>query len=163
MTDDGFSIDEIAQASEGIFGRVTTGLGQVIEHAFRRSGRPMGYILGQEGSGALIAGLRYGRGRLYMRNGETREVFWHGPTIGADIGASGSRVMILVYNLPDPESVFAAFSGVDGSAYVVGGVGITFLSNGRIQLAPIRSGVGLRLGASVGYLRLTRQNTWNPF
>lgn len=163
LPDDGYSIDEIAAASEGVFGKVTAGLGQVIEHAFRRSGRPVGYIVGKEGSGALLAGVRYGRGRLYMRNGDTREIFWHGPSIGADIGASGSQVMILVYRLPATEDLFAAFSGIDGSAYVVGGIGITFLSNGRTQLAPIRSGVGLRLGASIGYLRMTRQNTWNPF
>jgi hypothetical protein len=161
--DDGYSIDEIAAASENVFGKVTTGLGQVIEHAFRRSGRPVGYIVGREGGGAIFAGLRYGRGRLFMRNGDTREVFWHGPSIGADIGATGSEVMILVYRLPETEAIFAPFSGVDGSAYVVGGLGITFLSNGRTQLAPIRSGVGLRLGASVGYLRMTRQATWNPF
>ena len=28
---------------------------------------------------------------------------------------------------------------------------------------PIRSGVGLRLGANVGYLKFTPQATWNPF
>ena len=33
----------------------------------------------------------------------------------------------------------------------------------HITLAPIRSGVGLRLGANIGYLKYTREPTWNPF
>jgi hypothetical protein len=30
-------------------------------------------------------------------------------------------------------------------------------------LAPIRAGVGLRLGANIGYLKFTPYATWNPF
>jgi len=160
---DGFSIEEIREASRGFFGTVSSGLANVIEHAFSQAGRPTGYVLGTEGGGAFIAGLRYGRGTLFTRGGRSREVFWHGPSIGYDFGASGARTMFLVYNLRDELDIFSGFSGVEGSAYLVGGVGLTFVTDGRVVLAPIRSGIGLRLGANVGYLRFTARPTWNPF
>lgn len=160
---DGFSKDEIQEASRGLFGTVSSGLANVIEHAFSKMGRPSGYVVGSEGGGAFLAGLRYGKGTLYLRSGETREVHWHGPSIGYDIGAAGSKTLFLVYNLHQPLDIFAGFSGVDGSAFLVGGVGMTLLTNGKVVMAPIRSGLGLRLGANIGYLRFTAQPTWNPF
>jgi ribosomal protein L17 len=161
--EDGYSIDEIRSASRGFFGNVSTGLASVIEHAFAKSGRPSAYVLGNEGGGALIAGVRYGKGTLYLRNGGTREVYWHGPSIGYDLGAAGSKTMFLIYRLRDPEKIFSGFTGVDGSAYVVGGVGLQFVTDGKVLMAPIRSGLGLRIGASIGYIRFTPQPTWNPF
>ncbi len=47
--DDGYAIDDIVLASTGFFGKVSAGLGSIIEHAFSRAGRPTGYILGTEG------------------------------------------------------------------------------------------------------------------
>ena len=161
--DDGYSIDEIRAATRGFFGTVSTGLASVVEYAFAQSGRPSAYVLGNEGGGALIAGVRYGKGTLYLRNGGTREVYWHGPSIGYDLGAAGSKTMFLIYRLTDPENLFRGFTGVDGSAYVVGGVGLTFLTDGKVLMAPIRSGLGLRVGANIGYIRFTPQPTWNPF
>jgi hypothetical protein len=159
-----FTIEEIREASRGFFGALSTELANVIEHAFSvGGGRPTGYVLGQEGGGAFIAGLRYGRGTLYTRSGAAREVFWHGPSIGYDFGASGSKTLFLVYRMHDPLDIFTGFSGVDGSAYLIGGVGMTLLTDGRLILAPIRSGIGLRLGASIGYIRFTPRPTWNPF
>jgi hypothetical protein len=160
---EGFSIDEIRDASRGFFGTISAGLGGVIEHAFAQAGRPTGYVLGNEGGGAFIAGVRYGSGRLYTRDGKTREVFWHGPSIGYDFGASGSKVLFLVYGLRNELDIFSGFTGIEGSAYLVGGVGLTFVTDGRVTLAPIRSGLGLRLGANIGYLRFTARPTWNPF
>ena len=160
---DGFSIDEIREASRGLFGTLSSELAGVIEYAFVSSGRPTGYILGNEGGGAFIAGVRYGRGTLFTRGGQSREVYWHGPSIGYDFGASGSKTLFLVYGLGDPLDIFSGFSGVDGSAYLVGGVGMTLLTDGRIFLAPIRTGLGLRIGASIGYVRFTPRATWNPF
>lgn len=161
--DEGYTIDEIRAATRGFFGNVSTALASVIEYAFAKSGRPTAYVLGNEGGGALIAGVRYGKGTLYLRNGGTREVYWHGPSIGYDLGAAGSKTMFLIYRMTDPESLFSGFTGVDGSAYVVGGVGLTFLTDGKILMAPIRSGLGLRIGASIGYVRFTPRPTWNPF
>lgn len=161
--DGSFSSDEIASTGHKFFGSVSQGLASVIETAFKRQGRPNGYILGEEAGGAFVAGLRYGEGTLYTRDAGTHKVYWQGPSIGWDAGAAGSKVMVLVYNLRDPNEIFDRFGGVDGSAYVVGGVGLTILKRDHITLAPIRSGVGLRLGANVGYLKYTPRATWNPF
>jgi hypothetical protein len=161
--DGSYSSREILDTGHSFFGSVSKGLASVVEYAFQRQGRPNGYILGQEASGAFVAGLRYGEGILYTKDAGTRRVYWQGPSIGYDAGAEGSKVMMLVYNLYDPEEVYQRFAGVDGSAYFIGGVGVTFQKSGHIVVAPIRSGVGLRLGANVGYLKYTRRPTWNPF
>lgn len=160
---DGYSIDEIREATRGFFGQISTGLASVIEHAFRKSGRPVAYVLGNEGGGAFLAGLRYGKGTLFIRRGETRDVYWHGPSIGTDFGLSGSKTMFLIYKLEKPEDLFARFTGIDGSAYFVGGVGLTFLTDGHVVMAPIRSGLGFRVGANLGYVSFTATQTWNPF
>jgi hypothetical protein len=160
---EGYSIDEIVGASQGVFGKVSASLARVLEHAFAKSGRPTGYILGQETGGAFIAGLRYGSGTLFLRDGKSTSVYWHGPSLGADVGAQGAAILFLVYKARELDQVFSNFSGVEGSAFVVGGVGLTFMSNGAVDMAPIRSGLGLRVGANFGYVRFTRKPTWNPF
>jgi hypothetical protein len=161
--DDGYTIDEIKAISAGFFGQVSTGLGSVIEHLFSKSGRPTGYVVGSEGGGAFLAGVRYGKGTLYLRNGGTQPIYWHGPSLGTDVGAEGSKTLFLIYRLKSADEIYASFTGIDGSAYLVGGVGATFITNGTVIMAPIRSGVGLRLGASLGYIRFTPKATWNPF
>jgi hypothetical protein len=161
---DGYTIDEIRDATRGFFGAVSTNLASVIEHAFKQSGRPTAYVLGIEGGGAFLAGLRFGEGTLYMRSQPgIRKVYWHGPSLGTDFGASGSRTLFLIYRMDDPAALYRNFTGIDGSAYFVGGVGLTLLKGGPVIMAPIRSGVGMRLGANVGYLRFTEMPTWNPF
>jgi hypothetical protein len=158
-----YSTDEIKNAGHGFFGSISQGLASVIEHTYRKKGRPNGYILGEEAGGAFVAGLRYGQGRLYTKDAGVHNVYWQGPSLGFDAGAEGSKVMVLVYNMRDVGDVFDRFGGIDGSAFVVGGVGVTFLSKDHVVMAPIRSGVGLRLGANVGYLKYTTKPTWNPF
>ena len=158
-----FSVDEIKGAGHRFFGEVSMDLARVIEYAFQHAGRPNGYILGEEAGGAFIAGLRYGEGTLYTKDAGNHRVFWQGPSVGYDFGAEGSKTMVLVYDLYSPSEIFNTYPGVDGSAYFIGGVGITFLARNHVRLAPIRSGVGLRLGANIGYLKYTRQPTWNPF
>ena len=161
--DESYSSSEIVAAGHRFFGGVSKGLAKVVEYAFGRQGRPNGYILGEEAGGAFVAGLRYGEGTLHTKNAGTHRVYWQGPSLGYDFGAEGSKTMILVYNLRHVDQIYNRFAGVDGSAYFVGGVGITFQSYDDMVLAPIRSGVGLRLGANVGYLKYTRAPTWNPF
>ena len=158
-----YSPDEILDAGHSFFGRVSTGLARVVEYAFSKSGRPNGYILGEEAGGAFVAGLRYGEGTLHTKDAGAHKVFWQGPSFGYDFGAEGSKTMVLVYNLRSLDEIYGRFAGVDGSAYFIGGVGLTFQKRDQITLAPIRSGVGLRLGANVGYLKYTRRPTWNPF
>ncbi len=159
----GYTIEEIQAATRGFFGAVSTSLAGVIEHTFSTSGRPTGYILGTEGGGALLAGLRYGEGTLYLNRGSVEKIYWHGPSIGTDFGASGSRTLFLIYKLENKAALYRSFTGIDGSAYLIGGVGVTLMKGGDIIMAPIRSGLGLRLGANIGYVRFTSSPTWNPF
>ena len=158
-----YSSSEILDAGHHFFGSISEGLAKVVEHAFARNGYPTGYILGEEAGGALVAGLKYGEGTLYTKGFPPAKVYWQGPSLGYDFGANGSKVMTLVYNLQYTPQIFERFAGVDGSAYVVGGVGITYLQREGVILAPIHAGVGLRLGANVGYLKYTPSPTWNPF
>ncbi|MBS0534309.1 MAG: DUF1134 domain-containing protein [Proteobacteria bacterium] len=158
-----YTIDEIVGTGHQFFGTVSRGLAQVVEKAVSQWGQPNGYILGQEGSGAFVVGLRYGDGTLYTKNAGDLRVFWEGPSIGFDTGGEGARTMMLVYNLPATDAIYQRFAGVDGSAYFIGGFGMTALTANNIVLVPIRSGVGLRLGANIGYLKFTPKATWNPF
>ncbi len=153
---DQFSPDEIIDAGHHFFGGVSRGLALVVEKAASQWGLPNGYILGEEAGGAFVGGLRYGDGTLYTKNAGDVRVFWQGPTLGFDAGADGARTMMLVYNLPRTEAIFERFGGIDGSAYFVGGFGMTALTSNDIVVVPIRSGVGLRLGANLGYLKFTR-------
>ncbi|GEC15123.1 DUF1134 domain-containing protein [Nitrobacter winogradskyi] len=158
-----YSSDELLKSGTRFFGNVSRGLASVIERAVSQWGLPNGYILGEEGSGAFVAGLRYGEGTLYTKNAGDLKVYWQGPSVGFDWGGDGARTMTLVYNLPATNAIYQRFVGVDGSAYIVGGFGMTALTANNIVLVPIRSGLGLRLGANVGYLKYTPQATWNPF
>ncbi|MCX7311075.1 MAG: DUF1134 domain-containing protein [Hyphomicrobiales bacterium] len=157
-----FSATEVVNAGHNFFGTVSRGLAQVVEKAVSTWGQPNGYILGEEAAGAFVAGLRYGEGVLYTKNAGDLKVYWQGPSIGWDLGGEGARTMMLIYNLPNTEAIYERFGGVDGSAYFIGGFGMTALTASGIVLVPIRSGVGLRLGANVGYLKFTPKATWNP-
>jgi len=158
-----YSEDEIVRAGNHFFGKVSGGLASAIEWAFQKAGRPNGYILGQDAGGAFVAGLAYGEGTLFTKDAGNFKVYWQGPSVGYDFGADGSKVMTLVYNLRDPSDIFDRFGGVEGAAYLIGGVSVQLQKAGHVTLAPIRAGVGLRLGANVGYLKYTRNPTWNPF
>ncbi len=155
--------DSILKAATDFFGETAAGLGKVIEKAFKEQGRPNAYIKGEEASAALTVGLRYGDGRLQMKSGASVRVYWAGPSIGLDAGANASKVFTLVYKLPNAAAIFQRFPGVEGSLYYVGGAGINYQRAHGITLAPIRLGVGLRSGASVGYLHYRREKSWVPF
>jgi hypothetical protein len=158
-----FSTGEIVDKGHKFFGTVSRELASLVERATSQWGQPNGYILGEEGSGAFIAGLRYGEGTLYTKNAGDLRVYWQGPTVGFDWGGDGARTMMLVYNLPTTSAIYQRFAGVAGSAYLVGGFGMTALTANDVVVVPIRSGLGLRLGANIGYLKFTPEATWNPF
>ncbi|ATC32692.1 DUF1134 domain-containing protein [Caulobacter vibrioides] len=158
-----YSADEMIRATSDFLGVTAESAGAAIEKVFKDKGQPTAYIAGEEGSGAFIAGLRYGRGLLYMKGRPTLEVFWQGPTIGWDWGGNASRVFTLCYDLQYPDAIFRRFPGVEGSAYLVGGLGVNYQKADEIILAPIRAGVGLRLGANVGYLGYSRERRRLPF
>lgn len=158
-----YTVQEIVDAGHDFFGSTSGGLAKVVERAFEQYGLPNGYILGQEGSGAFVAGLTYGEGELNTKNAGRHSMFWQGPSLGLDWGGQGSRVMMLVYDLPRVDALYDRFGGVSGSAYVIAGVGMTVLKSRDVIIVPIRTGVGARLGLNVGYLKITQTPTWNPF
>jgi len=158
-----YTMAEIVDAGHGFFGKTTAGLAQAVEYAFSKYGEPNAYIIGEEGAGAFIGGLRYGEGTMYPKTGGSHRVYWQGPSIGFDFGGNGSRTLTLVYNMDRYDQIYSRFVGVEGSAYLVGGLGVNFQQDDFLRLAPIRTGVGARLGANIGYLKYTREPTWNPF
>jgi hypothetical protein len=158
-----FTMNEIVDSGHAFFGNTSGGLASVVERIFSSHGMPNGYVLGEEGSGAVIGGVTYGEGTLYTKNAGDHPVFWQGPSIGFDVGGQGSRTMMLVYNLDAIPSLYKRFVGVSGSAYAIAGVGFHVLKNKDIMLVPVRTGVGARLGVNLGYLKLTANPTWNPF
>ncbi len=158
-----YTPEEISLAGHRLFGKTTRGLAEAIAYVFQNQGEPTAYIVGEEGSGAFVGGLRYGEGTIYYKNGTRQKIYWQGPSVGWDFGGNGSRTMVLVYNSESPGDLYSRFGGVEGSAYFIGGLGVNFQKRGEIVLAPIRTGVGLRLGANIGYLKYSGKPKWNPF
>ena len=158
-----YSREEIVSNVSDFLGVTAEAAGGAIERIFKDNGRPSAYIAGEEGSGAFAVGARAGRGLLYMKEQQPLQTYWIGPSIGWDVGGNASRVFTLCYNLWYPERLFQRFPGVEGSAYLVGGLGVNYQRADDITLAPIRAGVGLRLGANIGYLAYSRKRSWIPF
>ena len=158
-----FSDNELTTAISTHLGVTSESAASAIERLFKERGRPVGYITGEEGGGAFTVGLRYGKGTLWMKNGDTRKVYWQGPTVGFDIGAEVSKVFTLVYNLQDAEYIYQRFPGVDGSAFLVAGLAVNYQRANGVVLAPVRAGVGARLGANIGYTSYTRSRSILPF
>ena len=158
-----YTAQEVIDAGHNFFGKTSGSIAAAIERTFSKYGYPNGYILGEEAGGAFIGGLRYGEGQLFTKNAGDHKVYWQGPSIGWDYGLDGNRTMMLVYHLPDVPSLYKRYFGVSGSAYLVGGVGVTALTNKGVHVVPIRTGVGVRLGANIGYLKITDRPRVNPF
>jgi hypothetical protein len=158
-----FNSDEILAKGHEFFGKTSRNFAKAVEFAFRKQGEPTAYIVGEESSAAFFGGLRYGEGTVYYKDGTTQKIFWQGPSIGWDFGGNGSRTLTLVYNSQSPDDLMERFAGIEGAAYLVGGLGVNFQKSGDVILAPIRTGVGARLGANVGYVKYSSNPTWNPF
>lgn len=155
--------DDLIGAAEGVFGKGAQGLGKLIEDILKKQGRPNGYIVGREGGGALVVGLRYGSGTLNHKVEGQKPVYWTGPSIGFDAGANAGSTFVLVYNLYDTEDIYKRFPSGEGVAYLVGGFNASYLRRGDVVLIPIRVGAGLRLGANVGYMKFSKKQRWLPF
>jgi hypothetical protein len=155
--------DDLLGAAEGVFGKGAEGLGKLIEDILKKQGKPNGYIVGREGGGAFIVGLRYGSGTLHHKVEGEKPVYWTGPSIGLDAGANAGSTFVLVYNLYDSEDLYKRFPSGEGVAYLVGGFNASYLRRGDIVLIPIRVGAGLRLGANVGYMKFSKKQRWLPF
>lgn len=162
-TTDAYQEDDLIGAAEGVFGKGAEGLAKMIEDLLKKQGKPNGYIVGREGGGAFVLGLRYGSGTLYHKVEGKRPVYWTGPSVGLDAGANAGNTFVLVYNLHDTEELFKRFGAAEGQAYLVGGFHASYLRKGDIVLIPIRMGVGLRLGLNAGYMKFSRKQNWLPF
>jgi len=160
-----YTQNEIVNRAANFFGSTTEGLARAVERVFSEKGSPNAYITGVEGGGAVVVGLRYGDGDLFMKTTGDRpvKVYWQGPSVGFDLGGNASKAFVLIYNLPNAEAIYQRFPGVEGSAYLVAGIGVNYQQNGRIILAPMRTGVGLRAGANIGYLHYSRERNILPF
>jgi hypothetical protein len=158
-----FSKVEVLSAADTFFGGVTKGLAEVVEKVFSDMGEPNAYIIGEEVSGAFIFGLRFGKGELNRKGYPGKTVYWQGPSVGFDFGGNASKSFTLVYNLGDVESLYQRYPGIDGSIYVVAGVGVNYQRAGKTTLAPIRTGVGLRFGGNLGYVHYTKDASLVPF
>jgi hypothetical protein len=162
--DSTYSQDSVMREAEQAFGKGAEGIGDLIERAFKRHGRPNAVIRGEEGGGAFVAGLRYGKGKLSYAGGAAgREVYWQSPSIGIDAGGHAAKTFIMVYNLKSTQDLFQRYPAVDGSLYVVGGAGLNYNQIDDTVLAVIRLGVGWRAGFSIGYLKFTPEKSYNPF
>jgi len=155
--------DTVLDEAGAFLGEGTEGIGEVIEKIFAKLGAPNAYIKGEEASGAVGIGARYGNGQLFMKSGANTKVHWTGPSVGFDLGGNVSKVFVLVYNLPDTDTIFQRFPAVDGSFYFVGGVSANYHQSGNTILAPIRLGAGWRAGVNIGYMHYRRKKSWNPF
>jgi len=158
-----YTPDEIVTAGHQFFGKTSRDLARAVEYVFEKQGEPTAYIVGEEAAGSFVGGLRYGEGTIYYKSGAKQRIYWQGPSVGFDFGANGSRSLVLVYNSQSPADLYTRFGGVEGSAYLIGGLGVNFQQKDNIILAPIRTGVGARLGANVGYLKYSQRPSWNPF
>ncbi len=163
QSSDRYTAQEVVDAGHGFFQSTSGAIAKAIEKVFAKRGQPNGYILGEEASGAFIGGLRYGEGVLYTKNAGDHKLYWQGPSIGWDYGADGNRTMMLVYNLPSVDTIYRRYFGVSGSAFLIGGVGVSVLTNRGVNLVPIRTGVGARLGINIGYLKIRSTPRINPF
>ena len=157
-----YSENEILIAVENLFGATTKGLAGIVERTFEDLGEPNGYIIGDEISGAFVLGLRYGKGELNQKGNIKQPIFWQGPSVGYDFGGNASKSFTLIYNMSSPEDLYRRFPSIDGSLYFVAGASVNYQTDGVLTIAPIRTGVGLRAGAGLGYLHYTPVSSWLP-
>ncbi|MEJ5979214.1 DUF1134 domain-containing protein [Novosphingobium sp. PS1R-30] len=158
-----FHKDDLIGAAEGVFGKGAQGLAQMIEDVLKKQGEPNGYIIGREGGGAFVVGLRYGSGTLHHKVEGQRPVYWTGPSIGFDAGANAGNAFVLVYNLYDTQDLYKRYGAGEGQAYLVGGFNVSYLRRGNVVLVPVRMGAGLRLGINAGYMKFSDKQKWLPF
>lgn len=157
-----YTANEITEAGANFFGITTEAMAKAVEHVFGDLGQPDAYIKGDEGSGAFVVGLRYGSGWLVRKTREPQQVYWKGPSVGFDVGADASKCFTLVYNLREDRRLFQRFPGVEGSFYLVAGLGVNYQRSGGVTLAPIRNGVGLRAGVNAHYQVYSNKRDWFP-
>lgn len=157
-----YTADEITEAGANFFGITTEAMAKGVQRVFSDLGQPDAYIKGDEGGGAFVLGFRYGSGWLIRKTREPMMTYWRGPSVGFDAGANASKCFTLIYNLKEDRRLFQRYPGVEGSFYVVAGLGINYLRSGGVTLAPMRTGVGLRAGVNAHYQVYSDRRDWFP-
>lgn len=160
---DTYKEDDLIGAAEGVFGKGAEGLARMIQDLLKKQGEPNAYIVGREGGGAFVLGVRYGSGTLYHKVEGQKPVYWTGPSVGFDVGANAGNTFVLVYNLHDTEELYERYPAGEGDAYLVGGLTASYLRKGDVVMIPIRMGAGLRLGINAGYMKFSKEQKWLPF
>jgi len=160
---DGFTQQEIVDAAGTFFGKTSGSVGQAVERVFQDQGSPVGYIRGDEYAAAVGFGVRYGQGTLVMKDGQERKIFWQGPSIGLDTGGNASKVFTLVYNLENPDGIYRRYPGVEGAAFFIAGIAVTYQRAEGVTLAPMRTGLGFRAGVNAGYTAYSKRRRAIPF
>jgi len=160
---DGFTQQEIIDAAGNFFGKTSGSVGQAVERVFQDQGSPVGYIQGDEYAAAIGVGVRYGQGTLVMKDGQERKIFWQGPSIGLDTGGNASKVFTLVYNLENPDGIYRRYPGVEGAAFFIAGIAVTYQRAEGVTLAPMRTGIGFRAGVNAGYTAYSKRRRALPF
>ena len=162
---DKFDKKEMVNKAKIYFADLSEGVSIIIERSFSDFGQPSAYIEGEEFSGAFFGGLRYGGGKIYFKDGTIKDVYWNGPSIGFDFGANASKVFTLVYNL-EPENhnkLIGRYPEAEGTLFLVAGLAVNYQKKDDIIVTPIRSGVGLRAGINMGYIKYTNKKSIIPF
>ena len=154
---------DVIGAAENVFGKGAKGLAELLEKILADQGEPSAYIAGQEASGAIVFGVRYGSGTMRHKIEGDRAVYWTGPSVGFDVGGDANKVFVLVYNLHDSQELFRRYPSAEGHAYFVGGFAASYLRRGPVVLIPVRLGVGARLGVNAGYMAFSEKSRWLPF
>jgi hypothetical protein len=154
---------DVIGAAENVFGKGAKGLAELLEKILADQGEPSAYIAGQEASGAIVFGVRYGSGTMRHKIEGDRAVYWTGPSVGFDVGGDANKVFVLVYNLHDSQELFRRYPSAEGHAYFIGGFAASYLRRGPVVLIPIRLGVGARLGVNAGYMAFSEKSRWLPF
>lgn len=155
--------DDLIGAAEGVFGKGAEGLAVMIRDLLKKQGEPNAYIIGREGGGAVGFGVRYGSGTLHHKIEGEKPVYWNGPSLGLDVGASAAKSFVLVYNLYNTDDLYNLYRAAEGQAYLVGGFNVSYLRRGDVVLIPVRMGAGMRLGVSAGYMKFSKKQRWVPF
>ena len=160
-----FDKEEIIDKAKIYFADLSEGVGIIVERTFSDFGQPSAYIEGEEFSGAFFGGLRYGEGKLYFKDGTIKNIFWNGPSIGFDFGGNLSKVFTLVYNLEvkDYKKILGRYPEAEGTLFLVAGLAVNYQKKDNVIIAPIRSGVGLRAGINIGYVKYTKKKSIIPF
>ena len=158
-----FSESALVVEAAKFLGATAESIAEVMDNVFTQYGEPTAVISGEEVGAAVVFGLRYGRGDVLFKNGQSHPIYWRGPSAGIDTGGNASKSFTLVYGTDNIDELYRRIGGVDGSAFYIGGVSVSFLQRDQVVLAPMRVGVGFRAGVSVGYLKFTPEPGWFPF